>query len=150
MRPRAADLGLGGVDAQLHPAGLGVGDHVRQHPQPHPRLAGDREAPGGQQRPDLVDRPGDGRAVHPYSTVRVWCGSWNRSTTRVASTRSQKASRMMWAGAVGAPTGMGATLCQRGLVLGGPGVGQLSDEVTKVLPGDAGEARMGPGPGKVA
>jgi hypothetical protein len=34
---------------------------------------------------------------------------------------------------------------QRGLVLGGAGVGQLGDELAQVLPGDAGEARMGKG-----
>ena len=38
-----------------------------------------------------------------------------------------------------------AAVGQRGLVLGGPGVGQLGDELAQVLPGDAGEARMGQG-----
>ena len=60
-----SDLGLGRVDAQLYAAGLGVGDHVSQGPQAQARLARDREAAGGQQRPDLVDRPGDGGVVHP-------------------------------------------------------------------------------------
>jgi hypothetical protein len=37
----------------------------------------------------------------------------------------------------------GAAVGQRGLVLGGPGVGQLGDGLAQVLPGDAGEGRLG-------
>nr|WP_250280203.1 hypothetical protein [Frankia sp. Cppng1_Ct_nod] len=44
---------------------MGVGEHVRQRAQPHPEMAGDREAPGGQQRADLTHRPGDGDPVDP-------------------------------------------------------------------------------------
>jgi len=49
------------------------------------------------------------------------------------------------AGAGGAAAWVAAAVGQRGLVLGGPGVGQLGDELAQVLPGDAGEARMGKG-----
>ena len=98
-------------------------------------LAGDGKPPPGQQRPDLMHGPRDGGAVDPDQHRQGLVWSWNRSTTRVTSTRSQKASR-----------GLGpAPLPQRGLVLGGPGVGQFGDKVTEVLPGDAGEARMGQG-----
>jgi hypothetical protein len=65
VRLRPADLRLGGVQAQLNAAGVGVGDHVGQGPQAQARLAGDGEAAGGQQRPDLVDGAGDGGAIHP-------------------------------------------------------------------------------------
>jgi len=44
--------------------GGGVGEHIGQGAQPHPGLAGHREAARGQQRPDLADRAGDGGAVH--------------------------------------------------------------------------------------
>jgi hypothetical protein len=40
---------------------------------------------------------------------------------------------------------MAAAQLQRGLVLGGPKIGQFGDEVAEVLPGGAGEARMGQG-----
>jgi hypothetical protein len=40
---------------------------------------------------------------------------------------------------------MAAALGQRSLVLGDPGIGELGDEVAEVLPGDAGEARVGQG-----
>ncbi len=49
------------------------------------------------------------------------------------------------AGLGGATTPMAAAPGQRGLLLSGPGVGHLGDEVAEVLPGDAGEARMGQG-----
>jgi hypothetical protein len=65
VRLRLADLRLGGVQAQLNAAGVGVGDHVGQGPQAQARLAGDGEAAGGQRRPDLVDGAGDGGAIHP-------------------------------------------------------------------------------------
>jgi hypothetical protein len=93
VRPRPANLGLGGVEAQLDPAGVGVGDHVGQGPQAQARLARDGKAAGGQQRPDLVDRASDGRAVHPVQYRHGLVGKLRRKTTRVARTRSQNASR---------------------------------------------------------
>jgi hypothetical protein len=58
-------LHLGAVDPQLHALGGGVGEHIGQRPQPQPGPARHREPAGGQQRPDLPGRAGDGRAVHP-------------------------------------------------------------------------------------
>ena len=65
VRGGPADLHLGAVDPQLHTFGGGVGEHIGQRAQPQARLAGYREPAGGQQWPDLPDRPGDGGAVHP-------------------------------------------------------------------------------------
>jgi hypothetical protein len=58
--PRPPDLGLGGVNANLNALGGGVGEHVRQGFEPHAGLAGDGKPARGQQRPDLMDRTGDG------------------------------------------------------------------------------------------
>jgi hypothetical protein len=63
--PRPPDLGLGAVQAQPNPVAVGVGEHIRQGVQPHAGHVRDGEAALGQQRPDLVDRAGDGGAVHP-------------------------------------------------------------------------------------
>ena len=61
----AADLDLGPVDPQFHAAGGGVGEHVGQGAQPQARMGGDGEPAGRQQRADLLDGAGDGRAVDP-------------------------------------------------------------------------------------
>lgn len=45
--------------------GGGVGEDIRQGVQPHAGGIGGGEATPGQQRSDLVHRPGDGGAVHP-------------------------------------------------------------------------------------
>ena len=64
-RPGAAHLHLGAIDAQLHPFGGGVGEHIGQRGQPQPGLAGNGEPALGEQGPDLPDGPGDGGAVDP-------------------------------------------------------------------------------------
>lgn len=56
---RAANLGLGAIDPQPDPRGLGVGEHVRQGPKSHAGVVGDCEATHGQQRADLPDGAGD-------------------------------------------------------------------------------------------
>jgi len=63
-RPGPADLDLGAIDAQGNALGCGVGEDAGQGMQPHVRTAGHGEAAGCQQRPDLMDGAGDGRAVH--------------------------------------------------------------------------------------
>ena len=61
--PGPADLDLGAAGAQVYAFGGGVGEHIRQRAQPQSALAGDGEAPLGEQGTDLMDGPGDGRAV---------------------------------------------------------------------------------------
>ena len=61
----AGDLHLGAVDPQRHALGGGVGEHIGQRAQPQPGLAGHREPAGGQQRPDLSYRAGDGERCTP-------------------------------------------------------------------------------------
>jgi len=138
-----ADLGLGAVDAQLHAVGRRVGDHIRQGPQPQRGLAGHGEAAGGQQRADLADGAGDGGAVDPEQHRQGLVRQLPPSTIRVANTPGRTRPAAGGAGAGGAAAWVAAAVDQRGLVLGGPGVGQLGDELAQVLPGDASEARMG-------
>lgn len=59
MRGCAADLDLGGVELKHDALGLGVGEDVRQGLQTDPGTVGHREASGGEQAPDLADRPAD-------------------------------------------------------------------------------------------
>ena len=106
-------------------------EHIRQRLQPHARLAG--------------DGTGDGCAVDPVQHRQglVWelePQHHQRHQHAVAEHQPR-----LGPGPGRAPTPMAAALGQRGLVLGGPGVGQLGDEGAKVLPRDAGEARMGQG-----
>ena len=91
-RLRPADLHLGAVGAQGDAFGGGVGEDIGQRMQPQARVAGHREAAGRQQRPDFLDGPGDGGAVHAVEDASAACGSWNRRTTKVAMTRSVKTS----------------------------------------------------------
>jgi hypothetical protein len=59
---RPADLRRSAVHAQLDPVRGGVGDPIRQGPQPHAGLPGDREPARGQQRPHLPHRAGGAAA----------------------------------------------------------------------------------------
>jgi hypothetical protein len=124
------------------PIGRRVGDHIRQGPRPHPRLAGHGEAAGGQQRADLADGAGDGGAVDPeqhrQGLVRQLQAQHDQGHQHPVAhgqplVGPAPAARRRGAAAVG----------QCGLVLGGPGVGQFGDELAQVLPGDAGAARTG-------
>jgi hypothetical protein len=137
------DLGLGAVDAQLHAGGRRVGDHIRQGPQPQRGLAGHGEAAGGQQRADLADGAGDGGAVDPEQYRQGLVRQLQAQHDQGGQHPVAQDQPLVGAGAGGAAAWVAAAVGQRGLVLGGPGVGQLGDELAQVLPGDAGEARMG-------
>lgn len=58
-----ADLDLGGVQPQLDALGLGIGEHIRQGPQPQARTVGDRASTFGQEPAYLSDRTGDSGTV---------------------------------------------------------------------------------------
>jgi hypothetical protein len=88
VRPGPPDLGLGPIQAKVDAFGGGVGEHIRQGVQPHTWHGGDGDATLGQQRPDLVDRAGNGGAVHPIQHRQGLGGSCGRRITRVTSTRS--------------------------------------------------------------
>jgi len=60
-----ADLHLGAVDAECDTFGRSVGEHVGQGAQPQLGLARHGEPSLRHQWPDLMDGPGDRRAVHP-------------------------------------------------------------------------------------
>ena len=63
-RLRTPDPYLGAVQAQLNTLRGGVGEDVGQRVQTQSRLARDSEAPGSEERADLMDGPRDGGAVH--------------------------------------------------------------------------------------
>jgi hypothetical protein len=67
-------LHLGAIDPQPHTIGRGVGEHIRQRPQPQPALTGHGEPACRQQRPDLPGSAGDGGPVdsveHRQRSVR--------------------------------------------------------------------------------
>jgi hypothetical protein len=140
-----ADLGLSAVQAQLHPAGLGVGEHVGQGAQPHPRLAGDGKPAGGQQRADLTDGAGDGGTVHPEQRCQGLVRELESQHDQGHQHTVAQGQPVVGAGVGGTAARLAAAAAQRGLVLGGPRVGHLGDEVAEVLLADAGEARMGQG-----
>jgi hypothetical protein len=138
-------LGLGAIQAQLDAAGGGVGEHVGQGVQAQAGLAGDREATGGKQRPDLVDGTGDGGAVHPVQHRQGLVGELQAQVHQGDQDPVAKDQPVARSGPLGALPPVPAALLQRVLVDGGPGIGQLGGQLTKVLPGDPGEARMGEG-----
>jgi hypothetical protein len=131
--------------AQLHPAGVGVGDHVGQRPQPQAGLVWHGKATASQQRPDLADGAGDGRAVHAKQHRQGLVRELQAQVDQGHQHAVAEGQPVVGAGAAGAAAPMATAVGQPGLVLGGPGAGQLGDEVAEVLPGDAGEARMGQG-----
>jgi hypothetical protein len=106
-------------------------------------VAGGGKAAGGQQRPDLVDGPGDGRAVHAvqhrHRLVRELEAQHYQGDQHAVAEGQPRARP----GPGGATAPVAAAGCQHRLVLGGPGVGQLGDQLAEVSPWDAGEARMG-------
>ena len=97
-----AHLHLGAVDPQLHAFGSGVGEHVRQRPQPQPGLAGHREPAGGQQRPDLPGRPGDRGAVHPVEHRQRGVRELEPQHDQGGDHPVSERQLMIWAGAFGA------------------------------------------------
>jgi hypothetical protein len=137
-----SDLGLGPVKAQFDPFGLGVGHHVGQGPKPHPRHAGDGEAALGQQGSDLVDGTGDGGAVHPIQHRQRVVGQLQAQDHQGGQDPVGEDQLVVGPGAGGTLAWVAAALVQGALARGGPRVGQLDDQLAKVLPGDPGEDRM--------
>jgi hypothetical protein len=92
-----------------------------------------------------MDRTGDGGAVDPVQhrqgLVRELEPQHHQGRQH-AVTQDQP---LLGPGPGGPPPRMAASAVQRTLVGGGPGVGQLSDQVAKVFPGQPGKARMGEG-----
>ena len=64
VRAGAPDLHFRAVEAQFDALGGGVGEDVGQGAQPQAGAAGHGEPAGREQRADLMDCAGDGRAVH--------------------------------------------------------------------------------------
>jgi hypothetical protein len=113
--------------------------------QPHAGPVGDGEATRGQQRPDLVNGTGDGGAVNPIQRPQGLMGqleSQDHQSDEHPVTGDQP---MGGAGPSGMPTRVAATLLQGTFVADGPWVGQLDDQLAKVLPGDPGEDWMSEG-----
>jgi hypothetical protein len=113
--------------------------------QPQLWLVGDGKAAGGQQRADLADGAGDGGAVDAEQHPEGLMGQLGAQTDQGRQHPVAEGQPVAWAGAGRPAPGMAPALVEGGLAVGGPGVGQLDDEVAEVLPGDAGEARMGQG-----
>jgi len=137
-----ADLGFGAVQAQLDAVRGGVGDHIRQGAQPNPGQVGNGEPARGQQRPDLVDRAGDGGTVDPVQHRQRLVGQLGAQHHQGDQHPIREPQPLVWAGARRASTRMAAPPAQRALVRGGPRVGELGDHLAEVVPGDPGEARM--------
>jgi hypothetical protein len=104
-----------------------------------------RQTARGQQRADLADGAGDGGAVDPEQHRQGLVRQLQAQHDQGGQHPVAQDQPLVGAGAGGAAAWVAAAVGQRGLVLGGPGVGQLGDELAQVLPGDAGEARMGQG-----
>src|SRR6266516_2376865 len=143
--PGSADLGLGPVKAQLDAAGGGVGEHVRQGPQAHARHAGDGEASLGQQWSELVDRAGDGVAVHAIQHRQRLVGQLQAQLHQGDQDPVAEDELVVGPGADGTLPRMASPLEQGTLVSGGPRVGEFGGQLAKVLPRQPGEARMGEG-----
>jgi geranyl diphosphate 2-C-methyltransferase len=127
-RPGPADLHLGAVDPQPYPLGGGVGEHVRQGAQPQPGLAGHREPAGGQQRPDLVHRPGDGRPVHLVEDRQRRMRQLEPQDDQGGDHPVRERQLMTRARACGAQPVMAPALPQPRLLPGQPRRGQLLDQ----------------------
>jgi hypothetical protein len=137
--------GFGAVQAQPGAFAGGVGDHVGQGPQPHAGPAGDREAPRGKQRAQLMDRAGDGGAVDLVQHGHGVVGQLQSQDDEGGQQPVAEDQPVVGAGAGAAPPRVAAALPQGTLVGGGPRVGQLDGQLGEVLPGQPGAARMGEG-----
>jgi hypothetical protein len=92
-----------------------------------------------------MDRTGDGCAVHPIQHRQGLVRELESQHHQGHQHAVAEGQPRLGPGPGRTPTPMAAARCQRSLVLGGPGIGEFGDEGTKVLLGDAGEARMSQG-----
>jgi hypothetical protein len=145
VRPWPAGLGLGPVKAQLDALGRGVGHHVGQGPKAHARPACDGEAAPGQQGSDLMDGTGDGGAVHPVQHPEGVVGQSEAQDHRGGQDSVGEDQLVVGPRAGGTLAWIAAALVQGVLVGDGPRIGQLGDQLARVLPRQAGEDRMGQG-----
>lgn len=145
VRPWAVDLDLGAVDPQLDALGSGVREHVCKRAKPQVGLAGNGEAPGGKQWPDLVNSAGDCGAVHVVEQGQG--GVWElKAQDHQGGDHSIGEHQLVVRSGTGrAQTLVASTFVEPPCFGGHPGAGQLSDQRTESTPGQTGADAMGKG-----
>ena len=140
-RAGSADLDLGAVQPHNQSFGRGVGQHVGQGVQPHPRRGG--EAPAGQQRGDLTYRGGDGGAVHAVEHRQSLVRQGQPQPGQGAQHPVAQGQGFGVSGAGPAVTiPVAASAVQAPFPGGCEWFGKFGDEPVQVVAGDAGEDRM--------
>ena len=140
--PGPADLDPGAVGAQGDAFGGGVGEDIGQGMQPQARVAGHREAAGRQQRPDLLDGPGDGRAVHAVEHRQRGVRELETQHDQGGDDPVGEHQLVVRAGARDALALMAAAITQPGLLLRHPRPGQLGDQLAQGTRWDTGADTM--------
>ena len=129
--------------------GRGVGVHVGQGAQPQVRTAGHGESAGGQQRPDLPDRAGDGGTVHPVQLGQQLVRKLKPQVNEGDDDPVGKRQVVVRAGARRAHPLVAAALAQPGLLRSRPRSREIRDELAeppRLQPGEdtLAQGRAGP------
>jgi hypothetical protein len=125
--------------------GGGVGEDVREGVKPQVRVAGNGEPAGGGQRPDLADRAGDGRAVHPEELCQGRVRELEPQVNEGDDDPVGEGQLVIRPGARGTQPVVTTAFTQPGLFSDHPGAGQASDEPAEAPRLQAGEDTLGQG-----
>ncbi|WP_406528148.1 hypothetical protein [Streptomyces sp. I8-5] len=140
--PRAADLGLGAVDAQLDTLGLGVGEDIGQGAQADAGPVRGSDAANSQQRADLVDGAGDGWAGDAVEPCQCRVRQLQTQVDHGDQDSVGEDQLVIRPGSGGPLALSSTTLTQLGPTPPQPGVGQLLDQNAEMCTLKAAEGRM--------